>query len=80
MKIVKKIIKFVILVILVAVIIFVQRGHELYMEAILETPIAEKVASIKAKKNYTYLDEIPEIYKKAVIAVEDNRFYAHTRH
>ncbi len=55
----------------------VHQGYLLYQEAIEGTSIKEKVESIRSKKNYTYLDEIPEIYKKAVIAVEDNRFYAH---
>ena len=77
MKIIKKIVKVVILVILLTIIIVIGKGYEMYQTALAETPVDKMVASIKEKKNYTYLDEIPEIYKKAVIAVEDNRFYAH---
>src|SRR5699024_4206523 len=45
--------------------------------AINEVPLEQKVAQIKEKDNYTTLDEIPDIYKKAVVSVEDHRFYTH---
>ena len=77
MKFVKRIIKILLLGLFFVCVFVLHRGYEMYQQALIETPIAEKVASIKEKENYTYLDEIPEIYKKAVIAVEDNRFYAH---
>ena len=77
MRTIKRIIKIIFITILLVIAVFIKNGYELYQQALIETPIVEKVESIKAKENYTYLDEIPEIYKKAVIAVEDNRFYAH---
>ncbi|MBP3283879.1 MAG: transglycosylase domain-containing protein [Clostridia bacterium] len=49
----------------------------MYRTAITEMPVKEKVASIKAKENYTQIEEMPETYKNAVIAVEDRRFYLH---
>ena len=42
-----------------------------------ETSIDEMVLDIKEKENYTTLEELPPLYKDAVIAVEDHRFYEH---
>lgn len=52
-------------------------GYELYDKAIKETSIDEMVAEIKNKENYTTLEEMPPLYKDAVVAVEDHRFYDH---
>ena len=49
----------------------------MYKETIEEVPLDKKVEQIKEKDNYTTLDEMPDIYKKAVVAVEDHRFYEH---
>lgn len=32
---------------------------------------------LKAKDNYTKIFELPQMYKNAVISVEDHRFYKH---
>ncbi len=77
----KKVIIKVLIIILVILISFglilIGTGFSMYQEAIQEVPLSEKVEEIRNKENYTKLDEMPEIYKKAVIAVEDHRFYNH---
>ena len=77
----KKVIIKVLIIILVILISFglilIGTGFSMYQEAIQEVPLSEKVEEIRQKENYTKLDEMPEIYKKAVIAVEDHRFYNH---
>ena len=52
-------------------------GYEMYDEAIKNLSIDDMVNEVKSKENYTSLEEMPEIYKEAVIAVEDHRFYSH---
>ena len=49
----------------------------MYKDAISKIPLTEKVETIKEKENYTKIEEVPEIYIKAVISVEDHRFYKH---
>lgn len=49
----------------------------MYKEALEQMPLSKKVASIIEKENYAKIDEIPQIYKDAVISVEDHRFYKH---
>lgn len=52
-------------------------GYDAYMKAIKETSISDKINEIQAEKNYTKIDDVSEMYKNAVIAVEDHRFYEH---
>ena len=53
------------------------KGYGLYREAIDSVSLEDKVASIRAKENYTTFDQLPEIYVDAVLSVEDHRFYNH---
>ncbi len=78
MKILKKIIFVVILVSLSITLLVVQDGYDMYKEAIKNEPLAEKIQSIKDKENYSKIEEVPQMYKNAVISVEDHRFYKHS--
>ena len=76
----KVIVKVLIVLLIVGVsfgLVIVGTGYNMYKEAIEEVALEEKVEEIKQKENYTTLEEMPEIYKEAVIAVEDHRFYDH---
>ena len=53
-------------------------GYEMYDNAINTTSIDEMVEEVKEKENYTTLEEMPPLYKEAVVAVEDHRFYEHS--
>lgn len=57
---------------------FINSGYTLYKEALEEIPISEMLKEIQSKEYYIKLEDVPEIYKNAVIAVEDRRFYTHT--
>ena len=74
MKIIKKILLIIIFIIFVFVGYFTYQGYLMYTEAILKTPIEERIAQIKEDKNYTKIEELPDTYKNAVIAVEDHSF------
>ena len=77
----KKFIKSIILIIFSVLIalgtIIGGIGYIDYKEAKEETPLGKKVAEIQKDENYTTIEEMPQIYKDAVIAVEDKRFYTH---
>lgn len=34
-------------------------------------------ASIQSSESFTPIDELPDLYLQAIVAVEDHRFYAH---
>lgn len=77
MKVVKRTIFVVILVSISIGLLVVGKGYDMYKDAINQMPLDEKIASIKEKQNYTKIEDIPQIYKNAVISVEDHRFYKH---
>ena len=52
-------------------------GYKEYKKAINECPVEVKINELTTKENYVKIDEIPEIYKDAVISVEDHNFYDH---
>ncbi len=52
-------------------------GYKLYSQALEECSLQNKVTDIRSKENYTHIDEVPEYYKNAIIAVEDHRYYDH---
>ena len=49
----------------------------MYKNALDSAPLTTKVKEIKSKNNYYYVSKLPKIYKDAVIAAEDHRFYDH---
>jgi len=52
-------------------------GYKEYKKAINECPVEVKINELTTMENYVKIDEIPEIYKDAVISVEDHNFYDH---
>lgn len=76
-KVIEKVLIFILVILLSIGFIIIGSGYNMYKEAIEEVPLDEKVEEIKEKDNYTTLDEMPDIYKEAVVAVEDHRFYEH---
>ncbi len=81
MRLIKKVIILIIVVAILGVIgvagVAVYDGYNMYKEAIEETTLSDKIESIKEKENYATLQELPQIYINAVLAVEDHRFYSH---
>ena len=77
MKVIKKVIFIGILVAVSITLLVIGNGYNMYKGALEQMPVSKKVASIIEKENYSKIDEIPQIYKDAVISVEDHRFYKH---
>lgn len=57
--------------------VYVKEGYDMYQTALAKKPILEMLEEIQLKENYTKIEEVPKIYKDAVVAVEDHRFYIH---
>jgi monofunctional glycosyltransferase len=56
---------------------FSGKGYLMYRDVLQRTSLSERVSEIQASDRYTSLDVLPDIYLKAVISVEDHRFYKH---
>ncbi len=68
----------VILIILVVVSgVQIKGGYDKYQLALEERPLAEVIEELQGKENYTQYEDVPEMYYKALVAVEDRRFYKH---
>ena len=66
------------MIILIAVAaIIIGSGYSLYAKSIQEISLADKISQIQQHQHYTKLEDLPEYYAKAVVAVEDRRFYEH---
>ena len=77
MKVIKRIILFIILIILFAGTILTYQGYTMYKQALDKISVKDKVAELQSQKNYTKFEDLPEFYLEAVVAVEDRRFYEH---
>ena len=53
------------------------QGWQLYKQAVEARPLEQVLAETRAAENYTTLEELPQFYLDAVVAVEDKRFYKH---
>ncbi len=77
MKKFEKILLVLILIILSILAIYIGQGYKMYKNALDDKPLEEMVQEIRSQKSYTKISNIPDIYKDAVIAVEDHRYYDH---
>ena len=69
---------FVIMLVSISIgLLLIGNGYNMYKAAIQEIPLAERIETIRGKENYVKIEEMPEMYKNAVISVEDHRFYKH---
>jgi membrane peptidoglycan carboxypeptidase len=77
-KVIKRTLLFIIVISVTVAGVFVYEGYKLYETAINETSIIDMQKQIKENtENYTEIEDVPEIYLNALVAVEDKRFYMH---
>ena len=76
-KIIIRIILIIVLIIAVIAGIITYQGYTIYKKALDEISVADKVSEIQADENYTKIEDMPQFYLDAVVAVEDHRFYEH---
>lgn len=77
MKFIKRLILFILLVIILVSSVVILNGYKLYKTTINEKSLSDKIAEIKSNDTYLSIDSVPEYYLNAVIAVEDHRFKEH---
>ena len=81
MKVLKKVLARTAVTVLIIAVVCVAylgvSGFVMYREAIQNMSVAEMSEKIRSNEAYTPISELPEIYLKAVVSVEDHRFYTH---
>lgn len=77
MKFIKKIILFLLILIITISSIILLIGHAHYTKALKEKPLITRIEEVTKQENYTKFNEMSSYYRNAVISVEDHRFYSH---
>lgn len=77
MKLLKKVLLVLLCVITIISTVFILNGKKMYNKIIAETSLTDKIDIIRNGKNYVKLNDMPQDYINAVIAVEDHRFFDH---
>lgn len=77
MKTVKKLLWLILIALVIVAGMQIKGGYDKYQQALADRPLAEVITELQSKDNYTQYEDVPEIYYKALVAVEDRRFYKH---
>ena len=77
MKILKRIFISIFVIALIFLGLVFYQGYDLYQSTIEKLPIEKMISNIQSMENYCTIEEMPDDYINAVIAVEDRRFYKH---
>lgn len=77
MKTIKRILLLCLIVLVVVAGVQLKGGYDKYKAAIESRPLSDVISELQSKENYTQYEDVPEIYYKALVAVEDRRFYKH---
>ena len=73
----KRLLAVLVLLAVVVVGALAWRGWRLYRTAFAQMPLQQLVQQRRAAADYTPLEQLPQMYLDAVVAVEDHRFYKH---
>lgn len=76
-KLIFKIFILIFILLLIALILIFGLGYIKYKSATKNLSIHDAVLDIQNDNNYTKIEDISDDFKKAIIAVEDHRFYEH---
>ena len=73
----RRILLLCIVLLMVAAGVLAGCGYQAYREALKKGDLPEVVEAIRQEEDYVPLEELPQTYRDAVVAVEDHRFEHH---
>lgn len=77
MKFIRRLLLFILVIIIIIGSVLYLNGNKLYKEKLSEISLENKVSSVRENSNFIKLNSLPTYYKYAVVSVEDRRFYSH---
>lgn len=77
MRLIRKLLSYIILIILILSAIVIAGGWGKYKQATGQLPLKDAAKAIKSQEGFTPIDEISLTFVNAMVAVEDRRFYQH---
>lgn len=77
MKFVRRLLLFILVIVVLVSSFIIFNGYNMYKNAISEVSLDKKVSNIRNDVNFVKIEEVPKYYGEAIIAVEDHRFKEH---
>ncbi len=77
MKFFKRVLLFIVIIILIVVSYFTVTGYKMYRDKMAEKSLEDRISELRADESFTPISEVPKDYLNAVVAIEDHRFYNH---
>ncbi len=77
MKFVRRLLLFILVIIVLVSSFIIFNGYNMYKKAISEVSLDKKVSNIRNDVNFVKIEDVPKYYGEAIIAVEDHRFKEH---
>ena len=77
MKLFRRLLLLILLIVIIVAGVIYFNGYKLYKTTIDNLSLSDKIAEIKSKDTYVSINEVPDYYLNAIIAVEDHRFKEH---
>ncbi len=77
MKFIRRLLLFILVIIIIIGSVLYLNGNKLYKEKLSEISLENKVSSVRENSNFIKLNSLPTYYKDAVVSVEDRRFFSH---
>ena len=77
MKTIKRLLWLFLIIVVIVAGVQIKGGYDKYQQALADRPLNEVLEELQSKDNYTQYEDVPEVYYKALVAVEDRRFYKH---
>ena len=77
MKTIKRLLWLFLVILVIVAGVQIKGGYDKYQQALADSPLTDVLEELQGKENYTQYERVPEIYYKALVAVEDRRFYKH---
>lgn len=76
-KLFKRLLIILLLLLIIIFSIIFLNGYKLYKSTLAQVSLENKIEKIKSEDTYVSIQDVPEYYKNAIIAVEDHRFKEH---
>ena len=68
----------IVLIVIISIVSFViYNGYSMYKNSIAEISIEDKVQKVQSNSDFVKIDNVPDYYINAIIAVEDHRYREH---
>ena len=77
MKTIKRMLWLFLVILVIVAGVQIKGGYDKYQQALTDRPLTDVLEGLQGNENYTQYENVPEIYYKALVAVEDRRFYKH---